>query len=121
MPPQEVIELSSDDDEAGPVQPLPRAAIQYPAEDLQIAIRSVSSHVLRDFVIQLCRNVPGATNYLSAALLTPARNGAKGGKQKTRWVKCANCGEDFDLSAEGDDEECIYHPGSFQLSRHSTS
>ena len=123
MPPQEVIELSSDDDEARPVPPLPvpRAAIEYPTGDLQIAIRSLSSRILQDSVIQLCRNVPGATKYLSAALLTPARNGTKGGKQKTRWVKCAVCSEDFDPSVEGNDGECIYHPGSFQLSRHSPS
>jgi hypothetical protein len=119
MPSQEVIELSSDDDDDGPLQSLPRPAIfiQYPAEDLQIAIRSVSSQILQDSVIQLCRNVPGAAQYLSAALLTPKRNG----KQNKRWAKCANCGEDFDLSTEGDDDECIYHPGSFQLSRYSTS
>jgi hypothetical protein len=115
MPTHDVIELSSDD-EVGTTQPSRHAIIEPPAEDLKTAIRSVSSHILQEYVIQLCENVPGATEYLSSALLTfYARNGARKDRRRTRWVECANCGKDFDLSAKRVNRECVYHPGLSQL------
>jgi len=78
--PLEVIELSSEDDEeAGTVQPLRRAAVEYPAEELNAAIRFVSSRILQESVTQLCQNVPATATYLSTTLLTPAHSGSRKG------------------------------------------
>jgi hypothetical protein len=65
-------------------------------------------------VAKLVQALPAAENALLAELVTtkPKRkNAERDSEVVSRWEVCSNCREEFDMSKERDEEECLYHSG----------
>jgi hypothetical protein len=75
---------------------------------LQDAIASVSETRLRAIIAKLALSNPAIENALIPELVAtkPKRKHAV-----SRWEMCAHCDEEFDVSEERDEEECVYHSG----------
>jgi hypothetical protein len=81
---------------------------------LQVAIANVDEARLRTIVAKLVQALPPAENALLAELVTtkPKRkNAERDSEVVSRWEVCSNCREEFDMSKERDEEECLYHSG----------
>lgn len=105
---ESVIDLTLDDssDEEDPVVDVDEAS----RTQLRTAIDTVPESRLR----QIMRKLVDADLEIERAVLMELVTVNKRSRAvMTRWEVCANCEEEFDLSEARDNEECIYHTGSF--------
>ncbi|KAG1722570.1 hypothetical protein EDB19DRAFT_1884365 [Suillus lakei] len=102
----EVIDLSnlptSDSDEGDEVS----------REELQKVVDGMTEARLRKIVIRLANK----TLALRSALVKEAMvvHGKERQASPGQWDVCANCGEEYDMTDEGDDDECDYHTGRLE-------
>ncbi|KAG6877439.1 hypothetical protein C0993_007247 [Termitomyces sp. T159_Od127] len=99
-------ESSSDDDlREVPVNPTSR-------EQLRDAIRELGEDRLRRVLSSLVDAIPEVEETLTKQLLTLKR---KSQDVIYRWETCTNCGGEFDMATQREEEECSFHPGELEV------
>jgi len=82
---------------------------------LQTAIDTVSETRLRHLLHALVESDVNIEAALTRELVTMKR-----GTQNIvpRWEKCMNCDEEFDTNTYREEDECVFHPGKFNICQH---
>ncbi|KAJ7183250.1 hypothetical protein C8R46DRAFT_885022 [Mycena filopes] len=117
-PELEIIDLTgettaSEDGEEGPYDFSSDGPDEAARAQLHTAIYALPEARLRDVLVDRADRVPAVYRALARELIAvnPATRVVV-----PRWETCANCGETYDVNAdEGEDEECIFHPGKLQV------
>ncbi|KAL0945387.1 hypothetical protein HGRIS_000881 [Hohenbuehelia grisea] len=84
---------------------------------LHVAIASVSELRLRQVMALVVDSMPEAELLVARQLVTMRKR--KHARPVPRFEECVNCGEEFDLQEQREEEECKFHPGSMQVDEES--
>lgn len=80
---------------------------------LHIAIATVPEIRLREVVAKLVDEDRTIQRAVFAQLVTATRQTRA---VVPRYEICANCGDEFDVSDDREEDECTYHPGEYIIS-----
>ncbi|KAF9016606.1 hypothetical protein BDZ89DRAFT_1141319 [Hymenopellis radicata] len=78
---------------------------------LHKALSSASEPHLRRVIAALVDRVPAVEQALAQEFLVVHPQSRK---VAAKWETCRNCGEEFEVDAEREAEECIFHPGDLE-------